>query len=448
MEGLNRRDNSLLTQLASYSTTDKDFWSFRGNAARQHAHIYFQYPAMMVPQMQAELLRAAISADPTIRHVFDPFVGSGTALTESMMLGLDFTGRDVNPLAVLLCRAKSIPHYCRAIVSKIAQTLTRVRQDHRNAYEAHFPRRNKWFRRDVIIMLSRIRRAIRAEPRLWARRFLWVAMAETVRLTSNARTSTFKLHIRPAEDCSTRRIDVLDTFEAISMRNAANLNKQKIALSQKGLLNSGVYKGTIRTMLGDTSNSEAASNTFENADLLLTSPPYGDNVSTIPYGQHSFLPLQWIDFSDIDPKLDASYLQSTHEIDFRSLGGSRVVSEDDIHRLCTLSDSFAQTIALLESAPRDRSIRVAAFCRDLERTVDPIFERLRPGALMFWIVGNRRVAGQIIPLDDILLDLLITRDAQLICRISRRIHTKRSALRNQIAPTMRRETVLVLRKVN
>ena len=34
-------------------------------------------------------------------------------------------------------------------------------------------------------------------------------------------------------------------------------------------------------------------------DLLVTSPPYGDNRTTVPYGQHAFLPLQWVELSDI-----------------------------------------------------------------------------------------------------------------------------------------------------
>lgn len=52
---------------------------------------------MMVPQMVRKILDEICIIDPNIKHIHDPFVGSGTILTESMLRGLEFTGRDINP---------------------------------------------------------------------------------------------------------------------------------------------------------------------------------------------------------------------------------------------------------------------------------------------------------------------------------------------------------------
>ena len=71
---------------------------------------------MMVPQMVRDLL-APFAQRGT--HVYDPFAGSGTALTEAMMKGLDFSGQDINPLAVLLCQAKTIPFFDVALADSI-----------------------------------------------------------------------------------------------------------------------------------------------------------------------------------------------------------------------------------------------------------------------------------------------------------------------------------------
>src|SRR5258708_40165961 len=106
---LDSLDQSLRTRLESLSTTDGEYWAFRGNSKRGHAHAFFQYPAMMVPQMQGELIRAVAEVKPGLNSAFDPYVGSGTTLTESMLQGLRFTGWDINPLAALLCIAKSGP---------------------------------------------------------------------------------------------------------------------------------------------------------------------------------------------------------------------------------------------------------------------------------------------------------------------------------------------------
>ena len=153
-------DDVLKRELISLREPNSDYWSFRGNAVRQHGHAYFQYPAMMVPQMQGDLICAAKKANPKIRRILDPFVGSGTALTESIMNGMDFSGFDINPLAILLCRAKTIPFFDQSIEQKLSKVMNRARTDGGCRLETTFNGWNKWFRRDAAIALSRIRRSI------------------------------------------------------------------------------------------------------------------------------------------------------------------------------------------------------------------------------------------------------------------------------------------------
>ena len=438
-----KRDQVLRDALSAYQELDNDYWSFRGNAAREHAHAYFQYPAMMVPQMQGDLLQAALCASPNAKRVLDPFVGSGTALTEAMMLGLDFSGFDINPLAVLLCRAKTIPFYQESLQQKLTDVLRHARSNRSCTIGSKFPGWQKWFRRDVAISLSRIRLAITEETSLWARRFFWIAMAETVRVSSNSRTSTFKLHKRPDEQMH-RLISPMDTFATIAQRNVGNLCVAKKKMHERGHLQKSKYRGDVRIYLADSTISTECIET--KADMLITSPPYGDNATTIPYGQHSYLPLQWVDLDDIDPAIDHDLLRTTHEIDRRSLGGIRRILPQETQELCDKSQSFTSATKAMRDQPRDRSARITAFCRDLDHTLDPILARLKPGAYMIWIVGNRRVGGRALPLDRILTELLVSRGAVTIGQFSRMIPTKRMAIRNDVAETMGRESILVLRR--
>src|ERR1035438_6502972 len=91
--------------------------------------------------------------------------------------------------------------------------------------------------------------------------------------------------------------------------------------------------------------------TMGTCDLLVSSPPYGDNASTVPYGQHSFLPLQWIDLSDIDVCLRKDWLATTHEIDHRSLGGSRRLEPSDSATLREISPHFRSVLQVLNHEP-------------------------------------------------------------------------------------------------
>ena len=100
----------------------------------------------------------------------------------------------------------------------------------------------------------------------------------------------------------------------------------------------------------------------------------------------------------------------------------------------------------LSLGPSDHAKKVTAFFRDLNRCLAPILERLQPGGLMFWTLGNRHVAGKSVPLDAILTEMLESEGVVLLTRLKRRIPSKRMAIRNNIAETMRAETILVMRK--
>ena len=62
-------------------------------------HGLIQYPAMMVPSMRARHPVGSVRRRSKSRIVMDPFVGSGTALTETIAAGRSFVGLDINPLA-------------------------------------------------------------------------------------------------------------------------------------------------------------------------------------------------------------------------------------------------------------------------------------------------------------------------------------------------------------
>jgi len=435
-------DDILRRRLEDLTRTDRDYWSFKGNSRREHGHGLFQYPAMMVPQVARAVLGQACEVHPDIECAGDPFAGSGTILTESLHRGLSFCGTDINPLAVLLCRVKAGPFFVDSLAEKTASLVARIEADGSTTVEVSFVNRDKWFRADVQVALSRIRRAIQREDAAWARRFFWVGMAEAVRLTGNSRTSTFKLHIRVAEDIATRNFDAIGVFKKAIERNLKHLKNQEACLSAAGHLNHGHYRKLVKIALGDTRDTVQESM----ADIILTSPPYGDNATTVPYGQYSYLPLQWLDLSDISPDAEQDCLRTTHEIDARSLGGSRRTTQEEHAQLADRSPAYKRFVNRLKAMPSDRTTRVTSFFRDLDDCLGGILKGLHPGGLMVWTLGNRRVGGQRVPMDTILSELLSEHQTHLICKLSRHITSKRMAPKNNIADTMSTEAILVMRK--
>lgn len=397
----------------------------------------------MVPQMQRELLQR-LQEEIDGQLVYDPFVGSGTSMAEAMLQGLNFVGVDINPLAVLLCRAKAGPFFIGGLEEAHRRVVERASFDKGLVIESKFPGWQKWFRRDVAIHLSRVVRAIRRERLLSTRRFLWVALAETVRLTSNSRTSTVKLHIRPEGEVTHRSLDVLSAFSDITELNLNRFADQRDALCEASLLSRGHYTGAVEIYLHDASTELPVS---LSGDVLLTSPPYGDNVTTVPYGQHSYLPLQWIDLSDIDPSADSSFLASTHAIDSMSLGAPTAGAVGEVAVLRATSPALDSTLEGLRDHPTDRAARVAAFWRDMDVSLKYITANMAEGGLMAWTVGNRCVGGNEVPMDAILKELLEHHGWGLLTELTRTIPDcrKRMASRNSISRTMDTEKVLILR---
>src|SRR5688572_16930605 len=122
-------DRQLQQQFKNISVSQNSYWEFKKTAARTELHGCARYPAMMVPQLQFEILKTLVDFAPDIKSVYEPFVGSGTAMSESMKFGLDFTGYDINPLAVLLCKAKRGPFKVHELRDKSEKLESFIKTD-------------------------------------------------------------------------------------------------------------------------------------------------------------------------------------------------------------------------------------------------------------------------------------------------------------------------------
>lgn len=435
-----------LLSLLNAKGADPDFWSSKDRDRSDSAHNIFQYPAMMVPIVQRRLLGAALEARPDIQSVYDPFMGSGTSLVSGMHFGLDVYGNDINPLAVLISRVRTARSVDLTVGAIAEQVVAKARADRRDTIETSMANREKWFQPEVAVDLSRLRRAIQKCANLWVRRFLWVTLAETVRLTSNDRTSTYKLHARPAEEIAKRALSPVAVFRNLAQENASSFSSFRRRLTEAKKIKSSRYIGASDVRVGDTRQALDYWGDSAPFDLLMTSPPYGDNQTTVTYGQHSYLPLHWIDFKDIDPAADIATLRTTQEIDRRSLGGASGVGGWEEAKLLEASPRLKRFADALPSKPDDGRSRLLRFYRDFGASLDSILDVMKPDSYLIWTVGNRNIAGQQVPTDLVLSELLEGLNCKLVTTLSRRIHHKRMPDRNASSATMREEKILLVRK--
>lgn len=442
-----RDTDAQLLKLLDAKSADPDFWSSKDRDRTDSAHSIFQYPAMMVPLVQRRLLGAVLEVRPEIKSIYDPFMGSGTSLVSGMHYGLNVYGNDINPLAVLISRVRTSRSVDFTVGAIAEQVASKAAADRRDTIETTMANREKWFQADVSLELSRLRRAIRECDDLWVRRFLWVTLAETVRLTSNDRTSTYKLHARPASEIEKRTLSPITVFGDLAHKNAASFSTFRRRLNEAKLLKSAKYVAATDVRVGDTRNAQDYWADAAPFDLLMTSPPYGDNLTTVTYGQHSYLPLHWIDFKDIDPAADIATLRTTQEIDRRSLGGT---ASDDVWaeaKLLAASPRLKRFADGLPAKPEDGRARLIRFYRDFGTSLDSILKVMKPDSYMIWTVGNRNIAGKQVPTDLVLGELVEGLNCRVVTTLTRRIHHKRMPDRNASSATMREEKILLVRKI-
>jgi len=402
---------------------------------KENLHRLFMYPAMMVPATQNAIIEAFSHELSNDILAIDPFMGSGTAPLSCMEFGFDVYGQDINPFAVLLSQAKTTDYEIAQLHDSYERVKKHIENDVNNTVEISFNTIDKWFTKEAQLCFSKIRRAIMDEPNGNNRKFLWVLMSEAVRTGSNDRTSTFKLHQRSSEELERRHVNVIQEFYDLVLQGISDFKYFQDKIHEKKCR---YGKATIKW-----GNTQKKIDSTQRFGLLVSSPPYGDNHTTVTYGQTSYLPLQWIDPKDIDCPYD--YLKTTQEIDRQSLGGSinRKALLGQRDRLIEKSKSFEDFYFSIPEQDRERYNKTISFIADFDESLDHIVSVMDNDAYYIWTIGNRCVGGREVPNAQVLTDLMQYRGFDLFFSADRQISNKTQPKKNNFSKTMDKEDILI-----
>lgn len=182
--------------------------------------------------------------------------------------------------------------------------------------------------------------------------------------------------------------------------------------------------------------------------MLVSSPPYGDNHTTVTYGQTSYLPLQWIDPKDLSCPFD--YVKTTQEIDRQSLGGrmSKKEIECNAEAILSKSVSLRTFYNAISDEEKKKYYKTLMFISDFDESLDTIVSVMNEDAFYIWTIGNRFVGRREIPNDQILIELMESRGIILFERAERQIRNKKQPKKNNYSSTMEKEHILIFHKHN
>ncbi len=177
-------------------------------------------------------------------------------------------------------------------------------------------------------------------------------------------------------------------------------------------------------------------------DLICTSPPYGDNPTTVTYGQYSILPLFWIDRTDLG-EFDEQLIANYSSIDSNSLGGNQRV------RSSFESSVLNDFLSRIDDKKQDK---VKNFVLDYLNVMTELVRILKVGKYIVLTLGNRRVDNRVVPLSTITMEYLESNGFILEKMITRNIPKKRmprkvSKVYGNSVESMNQEYVLILKKI-
>jgi site-specific DNA-methyltransferase (cytosine-N4-specific) len=381
------------------------------------------YPAMMVAPVQRDVLKWLMDGRKGLR-VLDPFQGAGTALYEAATITPDIIliGYDINPLASLITLVKLQGVDNQTIDSDIKNLEELIHRDFEFTPEP-FYKSDKWFRSDIFYTLSKIKYAIQEISNKQNRQYFWIMLCDIIRYYSNTRSSTFKLHKKKQE-----KIDAL--------KNAICKDYiKKVRVSLK------FYKLNFRNFVLTKGNSLELINKIpaSSVDIVVTSPPYGDNATTVTYGQFSYLPLSFIDKKDIP--FEGWELNNCQILDSSSMGGTCSLDLKDEDR------KYIQWYISRISSPKRK--KVERFFADYFNFLDSACRVSKE--YIDLTLGNRTVDRVRINLSRITVRYLQDQGFVHIRTLSRSIVLKRTPdqiLVNGIkTTTMTKEYIVIMKKV-
>lgn len=415
--------NKIAEELNRYP---QDYWDFKGTT-KSGIHNIGKYPATMVPDMQYQLL-SVVSKHLNNKNItlLDPFCGSGTTLVIAQELGINSVGIDINPYATLLSFVKT-NKYDKADVYNAISTIKSNLEQGLNFPIFDFYNIKKWFRDDIIKSLSQIRHCILLEKSQDIRKFFWICLSEVIFKFSNDRTSTFKLHALPKQKINLIEDKCIEYFIKIIKDNSEHLNYSNTT-------SSNIIYGDSSSIINNKLKREF--------DIICTSPPYGDNPTTITYGQASILFLKWIDSKDLS--CSQELLEKYTTIDKISVGGKKrkIINTKDIKSL----QDFLGKISLKKQA------KVINFFEDYYVSLKCMNKCLAKSGYLIMTVGNRSVDAVRQPLDNITIEILESFGLKLVSKFNRNILYKNSPLKlsllkdKKTIKTIQKETIIIFTK--
>jgi DNA modification methylase len=349
-------------------------WSFEEASRKETSyasHGYHGYPAKFIPQL---VRRCILEYSNEGDLVIDPFCGSGTTIVESLIYGRKSVGTDINPVAILISKAKTTPinpEILNREKEKLFASITNNQDQKQNKLvgikrqkqEEFNERIIYWFpKAEVRETLSLILHEINSVEDEDLRTFFLCGFSQILKTCSIWLQKSNK----PTRDFNKKQQDPIRIF-----RNQINSMTRGNSELYKLTLNKSIKENKV--VLSDARKIPAKSNS---AKMIVTSPPY---VTSYEYADLHQLTALWLGYTNSLTEFREGFIGSTHkkEIDHNGIK----------------SKLAKRTIEELALKSKKEALGVKNYFFEMQGSFEEMYRVLEPKGKACIVIGDTKLKG-------------------------------------------------------
>lgn len=346
----------------------------RTNTSSPHVHSYHKYKAKFFPRFVRSLIVSNLDLSKESITVCDPYVGSGTTLVESSMLGFDSFGYDIDPLSCFISEIKS--NALNTSINDLSTSLGTF-QKPKQVFEYTFPDeiQKKFVRWDTLNDMYDFENEISKELSLinneigFYKQLNQIALSDALTRKFNIRmmgtgSGRFALEIAKTSIQSLIKGNMKSSIEAL--KTVENLKE--------------LYKLTMPTpsvYLGDATNRNCIDGS---CDIIVTSPPYLPASS----GREDYLVGKMISLKAL------GLLDNKEQILQNSVGSMKCQNNTD---LAGLPDSVIELYKWLanDELRSIKAVPIVAYYHSLKKSLSEDKRSIKDDGKIIYIIGKESI---------------------------------------------------------
>lgn len=366
---------------------------------RYGPHGIHEYRGKFFPQLVRSLLNIARAGPSSI--ILDPMCGSGTTPTEAVLLGCQAIGLDLNPLSVLMSRAKceilivhpnelvgeyqSLKAELLALPANKSASLT---------WFEHLPPQDRdylsnWFAPKVLAELDPIAIRIKNTRHPACRALFQISLSNIIRRVSWQKNDDLRVRkeVRP------------NVAIAVKAEFLTELNRSVKTILALLYENEDFQVGSATIIEGNTQQADQLlGGQLGQIDAIVTSPPY---ATALPYLDTDRLSLCYLGLLPRSEHRQRDYnmignreiTERQRQFYWQEYQKNRVELPGDITSVIDLIDKLNRE-AEVGFRRRNLPALLARYFLDMQQVFKAFLKLLKPGAPAYLVVGNNHtIAG-------------------------------------------------------